>query len=180
MKLIVQFIFALIAVVSIFWLRYEPGFEPLVASLVALATVTGIAIDEQIRRRKAANAHLQQKLFALREIKSIVGNVPPDLGYKQLLVKLMEDSDFRGSLTRRLVRLFGLRNELIPYIDPEFNQLIDTQFQALYIIRTGSYTFREDRMEEFARVAVELRELTLSTEKVLMAEYDRRRKYIPA
>lgn len=180
MKLIFQNISIVVAFFSILWLYAEPGFEPLVASLVAHAMVAGIAIDEQIRRRKAANAHLQQKLFALREIKSIIGNIPPDLGYKQLLEKLKKDSDFRGALTRRLVRLFGLRNELIPYIDPEFTELIDTQFQALYIIRTGAYTFREDRMEEFARVAVELRELTLSMERALMAEYDKRRKYIPA
>lgn len=176
MILILRIIFTLAAIGSILWLYYEPGWESLTASLSAVATVAAIGVVEDIRRPKATNDHLQQKFFALREIKSVVGSIPPDLGYKQLLEKLKEDSDFRGTLTRRLVRLFGLRNELIPYIDPEFNQLIDTQFQALYIIRAGAYTFREDRMAEFARVAVRLRALTLSMERTLREEYDKRRK----
>ena len=64
---------------------------------------------------RIAGGEINDKFIALREIRSVVENIPPNLTTKELEEKLKSDPDFRNNLTNRLVRLFGLRNELIPY-----------------------------------------------------------------
>jgi hypothetical protein len=116
------------------------------------------------------------KFESLREIKSVTSNIPPDLDETELGNKLTVDPDFLGKLSGRLVRLFGLRNELIPFIEPEIVELIDRQLQPLYKIENGSYTFKPDKISELATFAHKARLLVTAIEEKLMNEYRERAK----
>lgn len=117
--------------------------------------------------------HLEHELEAFRKIKSVVANIPPNINKNKLVEKLKIDSGFRIRLTNRLVRLFGLRDELIPYIDSRFVDLIDNQFQPLFIIETGEYTFKEERLEEFVTFTETIITLTHTVEKELTQEHEK-------
>ena len=171
--LISHILLIIIAVASICWLFFKPSWEAFTVSLAALASVAGIGLLDQIRQPKAINEHLQQKFYALRKVKAVVDNIPRGLERDEVLERLKTDPNLLKELTSRLVRLFGLRNELIPYLEPEFVELIDTQLQPFYIIQTGSYTFREEKLEEFVVFMEQLPPLVLSMEKRLMQEYEK-------
>ena len=119
---------------------------------------------------------LKNKFDALREFKSVIGNIPPDLNKEGLIERLSNDNDFRNSLTLRMVRLFGLRNELIPFISPEFVDLVDRQVAPLFIIENGRYTFRQEKIQAFATFADEARLLAISIETKLTEEYKKQLK----
>ena len=119
---------------------------------------------------------LKNNFDALREIKSVIKDIPPDLNKEGLIERLSNDADFRNSLTGRMVRLLGLRNELIPYIAPEFVDLIDTQLKPLFAIENGRYTFRPEKLEAFAMFADEARLLVSSIETKLIEEYKKQLK----
>ena len=108
------------------------------------------------------------KFDALREIKSVISNIPPHLSRKELEDRLKNDQEFQKSLTHRLVGLFGLRNELIPYIEPEIMDLIDKQLEPLFIIENGSYTLRTERIPEFAAFAENIKLLVAAIEEKYM------------
>jgi hypothetical protein len=108
------------------------------------------------------------KFEALREIKSVIANIPPNLSKKELEERLKSDGDFRRNLTNRLVRLFGLRNELMPFIEPEIMDLIDKQLEPLFIIENGLYTFKTEKIPEFAIFAANIKSLVASIEDKYM------------
>lgn len=172
MRLLIPHILStIIALASICWLFFKGGWEPFIASLLALLSVAGIGLVDQIRQPEAINEHLQRKLHVLGQIRAVVDNIPQGLEREEVLERLKTDPNLRTRLTGRLVRLFGLRNEFIPYLEPEFVELIDTQFQPFYVIQTGTYTFREEKLEEFVVFMEQLPPLVLSMEKRLMQEY---------
>jgi hypothetical protein len=108
------------------------------------------------------------KFEALREIKAVISNIPPHLSRKELEDRLKNDQEFQKSLSHRLVGLFGLRNELIPYIEPEIMDLIDKQLEPLFIIENGSYTLRTERIPEFAAFAENIKLLVTAIEEKYM------------
>lgn len=77
MKLVIQILIALVAIVSIFWLHSKPGFDSLIVSLTSLMAVAGIGISNQIHRQKNLKEDLEQKFNALREVKSVLDRVLP-------------------------------------------------------------------------------------------------------
>jgi len=111
------------------------------------------------------------KFEAIRQIKGVIDNIPPNLGKKELEDRLSSDPDFLRSLTIRLVRLFGLRTEMIPFMDQEIVDFIDKKLTPLYIIENGNYTLRADKVQEFASLAYEAKSLVASAEKKLTKEY---------
>jgi hypothetical protein len=111
------------------------------------------------------------KFQALKEIKSVTDNIPPPLSEKELEERLTSDQDFRRQLSYRLIRLFGLRNELMPFIEPEVVDLIDKELEPLFVIENGSYTLRPERTRELATVAHHARSLMGSIEERLLKEY---------
>lgn len=118
---------------------------------------------------RIAGASIDNSKFkALREIKFVISNIPPHLSRKELEDRLKNDQEFRESLAHRLVRLFGLRNELIPYIEPEIIDLIDKQLEPLFIIENGSYTLRTERNPEFAAFAENIKLLVAAIEEKYM------------
>ena len=162
---------------DIFWQSFFGFLEKLGLLVVPLiAAYIGWRLSQKTYVRQLLVDTLKNKFDALREIKSVMGNIPPDLNKEGLIERLRNDDDFRNSLTGRMVRLFGLRNELIPFIAPEFVDLIDTQLEPLFTIENGRYTFRPERLQAFAMFADEARLLVSSIETKLTEEYKKQLK----
>jgi len=160
-----------------FWQSLFGFLEKLGLLIVPLiAAYVGWRLSQKTYIRQLLVDTLKSKFDALRAIKSVIGNIPPDLDRKGLVDRLSHDEDFRKSLTDRSVRLFGLRNELIPFIAPEFVDLIDNQLEALFTIENGSYTFRTGKVQAFALFADEARRLVTSVENRLTEEYKKQLK----
>lgn len=118
---------------------------------------------------------LADSFNALRKIRHVVENVPPDLEIGALRERLTEDK-LRKGLSEDFVRLFGLRTELIPFLDSDIVDFIDNHLRPLYIIQTGTYEFREERVAEFAASCLQLRALARRVENRLSEEYEELRK----
>jgi hypothetical protein len=103
---------------------------------------------------------------------TVSDNVPPDLTGEQLVAKLENDEEFRDNLVHRLVRLFGLRNELIASLDRELVGFVDSRLRPLFVIRLGSYGLPPERVAEFGAAVSELRRLVQRVELKLLAEQD--------
>lgn len=162
---------------DIFWQSFFGFFEKLGLLVVPLIAVyIGWRLSQKTYVRQLLVDSLKNKFDALREIKSVIGNIPPDLNKEGLIERLSNDDDFRKSLTDRMVRLFGLRNELIPFIAPELVDLIDAQLKPLYIIENGTYSFRPDKLQVFAMFADEARLLVASIETKLTEEFKKQLK----
>ena len=115
--------------------------------------------------------NLKKKFDALREIKSVIGNIPPDLNKIALIERLKNDPKFYKSLTNRLVRLFGIRNEFIPFLETEFIKIIDTKFETAFMIENGLFTFREEKIHEFVDSIEDLKIVVEMIEDKLTKEY---------
>ena len=162
---------------DIFWQSFFGFLEKLGLLVVPLiAAYIGWRLSQKTYVRQLLVDSLKNKFDALREIKSVIGNIPPDLNKEGIIERLSNDDDFRKSLTGRMVRLFGLRNELIPFITPELVDLIDAQLEPLYIIENGIYSFRPDKLQEFAMFANEARLLVASIETKLTEEFKKQLK----
>ena len=162
---------------DIFWQSFFGFLEKLGLLVVPLiAAYIGWRLSQKTYVRQLLVDSLKNKFDALREIKSVIGNIQPDLNKEGLIERLSNDDDFRKSLTGRMVRLFGLRNELIPFITPEFVDLIDAQLEPLYIIENGIYSFRPDKLQAFAMFADEARLLVASIETKLTEEFKKQLK----
>jgi len=157
---------------DIFWQSFFGFLEkigPIVVPLIAV--YIGWRFSQKTYVRQLQVDTLNNKFDALREIKSVIGNVPPDLNKEELIERLSQDEDFRNSLTNRMVGLFGLRNDRIPFVAPEFVDLIDTQLEPLFTIANGSYTFRSEKLRAFAVFVEKARLLVSSVETKLTEEY---------
>ncbi len=174
--ILVEVISTLGALASILWLFLDPGPEPFAASLVCLAVILGIGVQAQAKLAKILDESLSERLHSIQEIKQVVDNIPRAT-VDELFKKLSNDEELRKSLTSRLVRLFGLRRELIPYLEPELINLIDDKFEQFYIIEVGKYTFRAEKIHEFAIFAVKIAEMVRVIEKKLTEEHRKRLGY---
>jgi hypothetical protein len=162
---------------DMFWQSFFGFLEKLGLLVVPLiAAYIGWGLSQKTYVRQLLVDTLKNKFDALREIKSVMGNIPPDLNKEGLIERLRNDDDFPNSLTGRMVRLFGLRNELIPFIAPKFVDLIDTQLEPLFTIENGRYTFRPEKLQAFAMFADKARLLVSSIETKLTEEYKKQLK----
>lgn len=162
---------------DIFWQSFFGFLEKLGLLVVPLVAVyIGWRLSQKTYVRQLLVDTIKNKFDALREIKSVIENIPPDLNKEGLIERLSNDDNFLNSLTGRMVRLFGLRNELIPFIAPEFVDLIDIQLEPLFTIENGSYTFRPKKLQAFAMFADEARRLVSSIETKLTEEYKKQLK----
>ena len=160
-----------------FWQSFFGFLEKLGFLVVPLiAAYIGWRLSQKAYVRQLLVDNLKKEFDALREIKTVLRNIPPHLNKEGLFNRLSRDGDFQGQLTSRLVRLFGLRNELIPFIAPEFVELIDKKFEPLFTIENGEFNFRTERLLEFAGFADEVRLLVSSIEDKLTADYKKQLK----
>jgi hypothetical protein len=171
--ILVEVISTLGALASILWLFLDPGPEPFAASLVCLAVILGTGVQAQVKLAKIQDEALSERLNSIREFMQVTDDIPRAPA-DELLKKLGSDEKFRKSLTLRLVRLFGLRRELIPYLEPELIDLIDDEFEQFYIIGVGLYTFKNEKLHEFAIFAEKLAKTVRGIEKKLTEEHRKR------
>lgn len=127
--------------------------------------------EKEAVKRDATSDDLPKRFDALRQVKMVAEAIPPDRSRGELEEWLRADSSFRARLTGRLVRLFGFRDELLPYIEAELVEFVDARLRPLYVIEGDTYTFRGDKLHEFAIAAHELRWMIVQFENQLMAEY---------
>lgn len=121
--------------------------------------------------RKTTNNSSNQEVEAFHQIKKQIDDIPPDLNEDQLTEKLRSDPEFKRSLTNRIVRLFGIRSEYVPYLPQKFIDLIDKDMKQLYIIGNGHYDFKEDKIEAFAKFAIKAQSVVDSMEKHIIKKY---------
>jgi hypothetical protein len=111
------------------------------------------------------------EIDAFTQIKKQIDDIPPDLNKSQFIEKLKSDLEFRRSLVNRMVRLFGIRSEYVPYLPHSFIELIDKDMKPLYVIGNGSYIFREGKIEEFTNFAIKAQLLVDTMEKDIIKKY---------
>ena len=104
------------ALASILWLYLDPGPEPFAASLVCLAVILGTGVRSRLKVTKMQDETLLARLNSIREIMKVTDDIPR-IPADELFTQLNNDETFCKSLTSRLVRLFGLRRELIPFLE---------------------------------------------------------------
>ena len=172
-SILVEVVSTLGALASILWLFLDPGPEPFAASLVCVAVILGTGVQAQIKLAKIQDETLSERLNSIREIMQVTNDIPR-VSATELFKKLEDDEEFRNSLTRRLVRLFGLRRELIPYLEPELINLIDEEFEQFYVTGVGLYTFKKEKLNEFAVFVEKLANTVRGIEKKLTDDYRKR------
>ena len=159
-----------------FWREVLRFLEDLAPSVIPLVSVwLGWQLSTQSQRRQRRLDSLSGAFAALREILHVVENIPANLSAEELQNRLGDDN-FRQNLSDRLVRLFGLRTELIPSLDNEFIALIDRDLRPLYVIETGTYKLRQECIVQFAVTLAKLRDLSNRVERRLVAEYEKLQK----
>ena len=156
-----------------FWQSFFSFLEKIGLLLIPLfAVYLGWKLSRKSYIEQISLDYLRQRFDALRQIKSEVKDIwSPDISRQELVEKLNGDAAYRKDCSERLIRLFGLRNELIPYIEPEFVNLIDGQLKQLFDIETGKYTFREEKVEELVAFTETIISQVDAVEKALTQEY---------
>lgn len=155
------------------WQKILDLIEKLGPALVSLAGVwLGWRLGSWSQLRERRVERLNNKLEAQRELMGVVANIPPELDLSSMKHRLEVDPKLRADLSQRLVRLFGLRIELIPFLEKELIEFIEDRFRPLYKIEAGTYTFLEGQTDNFAAAIIELRSLSQKAETSLTKEYD--------
>jgi len=146
------------------------------AIISLLAVYLGWRLGYYSERRRRELEILEKKIEALRSLREVVDNIPRDIKAEQLSRRMGADSEFKKNLEHRLIRLFGLRRELIPYLDKNIIFLIDKRFMPLFLIEAGSCDLKADTIDEFAKCCEELIKETDNLEKNLTESYYKRFK----
>ena len=176
LTILVEIVSTIGAFASILWLFLDPGPEPFAASLLALVVILGIGVRAQVQLAKVKDESLSERLLAIQEIMKVTSDIPR-LTTNQLFNKFKNDKEFLRSFTSRLLRIFGLRRELIPMIEPELIRLIDDELEPLFDIEVGKYTLKNSKLKKFASFAVKLAQMVREIEKNLVEEHRNRLKF---
>lgn len=171
--MLAEIISTLGALASIFWLYLDPGPEPFAASLLCVSVVLGIGVQAQVKLSKILDSELEKRLNAIKEFIYVIDDIPR-LPIGELINKLEDDKEFSKSLTLRMVRIFGLRRECIPYIEPKLIDLIDNEFEQFYDIGVGSYVFKTTKLQQFAVFSEKLARKVREIENNLTIEHRKR------
>lgn len=140
--------------------------------LTLLGVLLGWSLNARSQRKQLRLDRLEESFREFREVRTVVENLPSDLDQNALEARLSDD-DFRKKISLRLLRLFGLRTELIPSLHRDFRDFIDKRFRPLFEIEAGSYTLRTDKLKEFAECCFDLRRITIRVEEELGKEYEK-------
>jgi len=168
--ILVQIISTLGALATILWLFLAPGPEPFAASLVALTVILGIGVQAQVKLAKVLDESLSERLLSIQEIWKITNSIPR-VSANELFMKLKNDNEFLTAFTHRFLRIFGLRRELIPVIEPELINLIDDELEPLFNIEVGRYFLKESKLKQFALVSIKLADMVRVIENKLTQEH---------
>lgn len=84
---------------NIFWPSFFGFLEKLGLLVVPLiAAYIGWRLSQKSFARQLLVDSLKNKFDALRELKSVIGNIPPDINEKVLVEKMRNNKDFQESL----------------------------------------------------------------------------------
>ncbi len=156
------------------WKELHNIIRNITTPLISLAGVwLGWHLSTLSQRRQRRLDSLQKRLDALREVMSVVNNIPPDVDITKLQARFAGDPDFFRNIANRLVRLFGLRTEFAPFLEPEIRRYIDNKLRNFYMIGGGRYELLPEKKESFAQAAIELRRLANKAEERLILEYQK-------
>ncbi len=173
LSILVKIISILGAYASIIWLFFEPGIEIFIVSISALTTIIGFAVPAQVKLAKVLDEYISKRLLSIKKIRKVTNSIPR-VTENELFIKLENENAFCSSLTSRLVRIFGLRRELIPIIEPELISLIDDELEPLFNIGVGKCTLKDDKLKQFAVVALKLYEMVQVIENKLVQKHRKR------
>jgi hypothetical protein len=148
-----------------------PQLVPWIVPLIAV--YLGWRLSYRSEAKKRALDILDKQLYALRELKSVAQNIPRGIVAEELTDRMESEPEFLSSLKHRLVRLLGLRIELIPHLDASTIQLLDEQFAPLFDTHTGQYILRSEATQEFAIVCVDILRHVDQLESHLVESYRR-------
>lgn len=148
-----------------------PQLAPWLVPLIAV--YLGWRLSYRSEAKKRALDALDKKLHALRELKRVAENIPRGTEAKELAERMEHDPEFLNSLKHRLVRLLGLRIELIPHLDASTIQLLDKQFAPLFDAHTGHYELRPEVIQNFGVVCIDVVRHVDQLESRLVESYRR-------
>jgi hypothetical protein len=148
--------------------------EPAIISLIAVYFGWRLGYHSERRRRELEI--LEKKFEALRALREVVDNIPRDLKAEHLAERMRTEVEFKNNLEHRLVRIFGLRRELIPHLEDKITSLIDRQLMPLFHIETGSYDLKPDAIDTFTQCCEKLIMETDCLEKSLTEAYYKKLK----
>jgi len=146
------------------------------AVIPLIAVYLGWKLSSLSERRKRSLEVLEKQFEAFRKLKEVLDNIPRGVTGEELAARMKTEPELLDSLKHRLVRLFGLRRELVPHLDQKIASLIDRQFFPLFRCETGSYQLRRDAIEAFAKCCEELVVEIESLKERLAALYRKRIK----
>ena len=146
------------------------------AVIPLIAVYIGWKLSTRSERRKRELENLEKHFEAFRELKKIIDNIPRGLSAEELEMRIRTEPELLTSLQHRLVRLFGLRRELIPHLDQKMVSFIDQRFLPLFRVETGSYDLKPDVYKAFAKCCEDLVNETDFIEKKLVALYQKQTK----
>jgi hypothetical protein len=121
-----------------------------------IAVYLGWKLTSRSDARKRALEVLEKQLDALRQLKEVAQNIPSGVESKELADRMEHDQELRNALKHRLVRLFGLRIELLPHLEESTIRLIDEKFAPLFDSYTGRIELRQGVVQEFAKVCIDI------------------------
>ena len=157
---------------DVFWQSFFSFLENIGLIVIPLfAVYLGWRLSQKTYIKQLLLDTLKWKFDALRKVKKVIEEIPPNLNKKELHEKLSTDPPFLKGLTDNMDRLFGLRNELIPFLEPELIDLIDNSLRPLYIKKNGGYIFRKDKIDEFVAFADKAKLQVTVIEEWLTQEY---------
>jgi hypothetical protein len=142
-------------------------------SATVAAVVSGLfTVISQFFERRARQRELwlEKRFEALRQIKSTLDGIPRDLTVDELATRLKTEPQLLKDLKHRPVRLFGLRNELVPYLDDRIASYIDHSLRCIYHTEAGAFELKAGMEEAFARCCIELIQASDRVEKELVAQ----------
>ena len=146
----------------------------LISAIPALGGVTlGWFLSSRSQKRQRGLENISNLFEAQKELIEVASNIPPDMDVHRLHNQFRDDSSFMNEISRRIIRLFGIRRDYFPYLEADIRNFIDSKLQPLYVIKTGSYKLRENIEYNFAVVVSEFRSLVNQNETNLIKKYNR-------
>src|ERR1035437_3658738 len=126
------------------------------AAVSLIGVWLGSKLSTRNERRRRGLELLEKRFEAFRQLKKVIDNIPREATIDELTARLKTEPELLNSLKHRLVRLFGLRIELFPWLDDKIALYLDQGLRSLFRAETGTYELKPGVEDRFARWCVEL------------------------
>ena len=136
-----------------------------------IAVYLGWKLGNQSERRRRVSELLEKRFDAFRQLKAVTDSIQRGDTVEQLAGRFATEPELLSALKHRLVRVFGLRRELVPYLDHKIALYIDQELYPLFHAETGTYELKPGVEHRFAQCCVELVGEIDRLEKDLVAQH---------